>query len=98
MKFSVQFHPDAEAEINEATAFLDLASPGLGKVFLDDLGHAIEVIGSHPEVAPLLRGRVRRKVLRKFPYSISYSIVGDVIRVLAVSHQRRRPFYWLIRR
>ena len=41
MNFSVRFHPDAEAEINEAAAFLDLESPGLGLVFLDDFEHAL---------------------------------------------------------
>jgi plasmid stabilization system protein ParE len=94
MNFSVRFHPDADAEINEAAAFLDLESPGLGLIFLDDLEHAIEVILSHPEAAPILRGRLRRKMLRKFPYSVIYSIVGEEIRILAVCHQRRRPFYW----
>ena len=94
MNFLVRLHPDAEAELSEAAAFLDLESPGLGLVFLDDFEHAIKIIMSHPEVAPVLQGRVRRKVLRKFPYSIIYSVVDDEIRILAVCHQRRRPFYW----
>ncbi len=98
MSFSVRFHPDAEAELNDAAAFLDNASPGLGAAFLDDLEHALTVITAHPEAAPLVQGRVRRKVLRKFPYSLLYSVVGSDIRLLAVSHHRRRPFYWRGRR
>ncbi len=98
MNFSVWFHPEAEAEINEAAAFLDLESPGLGEIFLDDLEQAFELIKSYPEIAPLIRGRVRRKPLRKFPYSLFYSVKGVEIRILAVSHQRRRPFYWRLRR
>lgn len=98
MNFSVWFHPEAEAEINEAAAFLDLESPGLGELFLGDLEQAIELIESYPEVGPLIRGRVRRKSLRKFPYSLIYSVIGAEIRILAVSHQRRRPFYWRLRR
>lgn len=98
MNFTARFHPDAEAEINEAASFLELESPGLGKVFLDDLEHAIELIVSHPEIAPLIQGRARRKAFRRFPYSLIYSVVGDEIRILAVSHHRRRPFYWRSRR
>ncbi|MDO9462362.1 MAG: type II toxin-antitoxin system RelE/ParE family toxin [Deltaproteobacteria bacterium] len=94
MNFSIWFHPDAEAEINEASTFLDIESRGLGVAFLDDVQHAIEVILSHPEISPIIKGRVRRKVLWKFPYSIIYSVAGNQIRILAVSHQRRRPFYW----
>ncbi|MEW6326349.1 MAG: type II toxin-antitoxin system RelE/ParE family toxin [Thermodesulfobacteriota bacterium] len=83
MKPSVRFHPDAETEVNEAATFLDLESPGLGTAFLDDVQQAIEVLLSHPEIAPVIKGRVRRKTLRKFPYSIMYSVVGNQIRVLA---------------
>lgn len=97
MTFSVRIHPDAEAEINEAAAFLEMESAGLGKVFLDDVEHALMVMVSHPKSAPLIRARLRRKTLRRFPYSIIYSVVGAEIRILAVSHQRRRPFYWYSR-
>jgi len=34
----------------------------------------------------------------RFPYAVLYSIVGDQIRVMAVAHDRRRPFYWSGRR
>ncbi len=97
MKLPVWFHPDAEAEINEAANFLDKESPGLGDVFFEDLERAIQMIMEHPEVSPVLQGRVRRKILSKFPYSIMYSVASGKIRILAVSHQRRRPFYWRYR-
>jgi hypothetical protein len=34
----------------------------------------------------------------RFPYAVLYSIVGERIRVIAVAHDRRRPFYWSGRR
>jgi toxin ParE1/3/4 len=98
MSFSIWFHPDAETETNEAATYLDNKSPGLGGIFLYDLEKALNVITQHPESSPVVRGRVRRKILKKFPYSLIYTLTGDVIRILAVSHQRRRPFYWLYRR
>jgi plasmid stabilization system protein ParE len=73
MSYTVRFYPAAEAEMNEAATFLDIESPGLGQAFLDDLQHAIDIIVLHPEIAPIIRGRVRQKLLRKFPYSIMYS-------------------------
>ena len=42
-------------------------------------------------------GDVRRRVLRQFPYTLSYAIRGDLIMVLAVSHQHRAPDYWIDR-
>lgn len=94
MTFLVRFHAEAESELNEAVDYLNGESPGLGEIFLNDIQHAINLITDYPEVAPILKGRVRRKLLRKFPYSLAYSVVGEEIRILAVMHQHRRPFYW----
>jgi plasmid stabilization system protein ParE len=91
-------HETAEAEINEAADFYDLENPGLGNVFLDEVEHAIEAISRYPEVAPVVRNGMRKKHLMKFPYSLIYSVRSDEVRLLAVAHQKRRPFYWRGRR
>jgi plasmid stabilization system protein ParE len=87
-------HEAAEVEINEAADFYDARSPGLGGTFLDEVERALGRITEFPEAAPLVRGRVRKRSLAKFPYSLVYSIRPDEIRILAVAHQKRRPFYW----
>jgi len=98
MNPSVSFHEGAESEFNEAADFYDLESPGLGTVFIDEVHKAIENIHRFAEASPLIRGRVRRKVLFRFPYSIIYSVKKPEIRILAIAHQKRRPFYWRGRR
>jgi plasmid stabilization system protein ParE len=87
-------HEVAESEINEAADFYDLESPGLGSVFIEEVERAIESITQFPDAAPAIQGRVRMKPLFKFPYSLIYSVRPDEIRLLAVAHQKRRPFYW----
>jgi toxin ParE1/3/4 len=37
---------------------------------------------------------VRRHVLRHFPYTVFYEMLGSTVTVLAVAHQRRNPGYW----
>jgi toxin ParE1/3/4 len=91
-------HETAEAEINEAADFYDLRSPGLGTVFIDEVQRVIKMISQFPEAATLIRGRARKVPLIKFPYSLVYSVRPDEIRLLAVAHQKRRPFYWRGRR
>jgi len=91
-------HETAEAEINEAADFYDLEDPGLGSVFIDEVERAIESISQFPGAAQLVRGCVRKKPLVKFPYSLVYSVRPDEVRLLAVAHQKRRPFYWRGRR
>jgi plasmid stabilization system protein ParE len=94
----LSIHEVAEAEINEAADFYDIESPGLGSVFIDEIQRAIGSISEFPEAAPLVRGRVRKRPIPKFPYSMVYSVRPDEIRILAVAHQKRRPFYWRGRR
>lgn len=94
----ISIHETAEAEINEAADFYDFEDPGLGSIFIAEVEQAMEVVMKFPDASPLLRGGIRRKLLVKFPYSLIYSVRPDEIRLLAVSHQRRRPFYWRGRR
>ena len=91
-------HETAEVEINEAADYYDLESFGLGTAFINEIARGIEIITRFPEAAPLIQGRVRRKTVIKFPYSLIYSLRSNEIRLLAVAHQKRRPFYWRGRR
>lgn len=91
-------HESAEIEINEAVDFYEMECRGLGSVFIDTIESAIDSIVQFPAASQVLRGRVRRKVLHKFPYSVLYSVRPDEIRILAVAHQKKRPFYWCGRR
>jgi toxin ParE1/3/4 len=90
----ISFHPLAEQELNEAANYYNAASPGLGRAFLDEVEHAVTQILEHPEAAPLVNRVVRRKLVRRFPYSVMYSTQTDTIRILAIANQKRRPFYW----
>lgn len=94
----ISIHESAEIEINDAADFYDLESRGLGVTFLSDIENAISHLREFPEAAPILLGQVRRIPLFKFPFFLIYSLREDEIRILAIAHQKRRPFYWLNRR
>jgi hypothetical protein len=46
---------------------------------------------------PAYRAKTRRYVFRRFPYSLVYKVYGDLVRVLAVAHDKRRSNYWVSR-
>ena len=94
MSFTVTYTTEAREELFEAAEYYDLESPGLGSSFLAAVGQALEQIRLYPESAPVVRGRIRRKTVQRFPYSLLYSLRGETIRILAVMNQKRRPFYW----
>jgi plasmid stabilization system protein ParE len=92
-----RFHPEAQAEYLEVIAYLGLHAPSAVEAFASDVQEAVDFIEKYPEGAPVERGSVRCKLLRRFPYELYYSPEADFVRVLAVAHQRRRPGYWVDR-
>ena len=90
-------HPAARRELEEAFGFYEDQRQGLGQDFMAQIEDALSFISTYPEGSPLLRDPARRCLVLRFPYSIIYRIRRDRIRILAVSHQSRRPFYWLSR-
>ena len=70
---------------------------GIADAFLNTVDEALAAILETPETSPLWPGEadVHRKLIgRRFPFSIAYRIRHENIRVLAIVHHKRRPFYW----
>jgi plasmid stabilization system protein ParE len=94
----VIFHDLAEDELNEAAAFYARARPGLGDAFLAEVYRAVAAMGASPLAGTAVENDVRWWLVRRFPYSVLYRVRDDHIRILAIAHQKRRPFYWRGRR
>lgn len=90
----VTFHEDAQTEFDEAASFYNMERAGLGVAFVDEVERAVTHICEFPASCPILRDRVRKARVQRFPYAVLYSVVDKRIRVLAVAHDRRRPYYW----
>ena len=89
------FHRLAERELNDAARYYELESTGLGASFLQEADRCLRLIDEHPEAGPILRGAVRRRFFRRFPYALLYKTSSVGIRILAVMNLRRRPSYWV---
>lgn len=94
----LEIHEDVDRELNDAADYYDSESPGLGALFLDQVDVGYQRILENPHAAPEIDSEIRRLVLAKFPFNLIYEIDGDVILILAVAHQRRRPHFWRERR
>lgn len=88
------FHEAAEGEFIDTASFFQFEGPELGDAFINEVERAILQILLHPLSCQLVNRTVRRKVLRRFPYSIMYSVKPQTIRILAIASHKRRPFYW----
>lgn len=92
---TVSFNPLAARELYDAAQYYDLESEGLGLAFIAEVQRNLQLIHEHPEVGQIVRGTVRRSLLRRFPYALLYSRQADTIRILAVMNLKRRPSYWV---
>ena len=62
--------------------------------FRHEVTQAIERIITSPNRWPVVFKGARRVQVRRFPFSIVYRESSDLIEVIAVAHQVRRPNYW----
>jgi plasmid stabilization system protein ParE len=96
-----EFHPVAERELDEAVEHYEAVSPGKGLELAQQVRSAILRVCEFPESAPISRGTVRSVVVQpdtRWSYTVHYRVKPTHIRVLAVAHQARQPFYWFGRR
>ena len=91
----VSFHELAERELNDAAQYYSQEQSGLGAAFIADVQRCADAILQHPEAGPVVRGTVRRRLCRRFPYALLYTIRPDAVRILAVMNLKRRPAYWV---
>ena len=96
-RFAVEILPEAEAEIREAFLWYFERSPIAADAFRTEMLESIDRRGVDALMWPEDEDAIRRHVLRHFPYTVFYEILGNTVTVLAVAHQRRKPGYWRTR-
>ena len=89
-----EFHPEAEQELYEAASRYEAEVSELGVRFADEVERVIQLLLEHPELGSRLDDDLRHFVLRKFPFSVVYAVVSDIVSIVAVAHGSREPGYW----
>jgi toxin ParE1/3/4 len=84
----------ARLDIAEAIDWYDERSPGRGEHFLRALDEALQKLQENPLQYQLVRGELRRSLLRPYPYNLVYAVEDDEIIVLRCLHARRDPRRW----
>jgi plasmid stabilization system protein ParE len=93
----VRFTELAKLEFDEARAWYRLIRPELGSSFSQEVRTATQRITHMPLMYLLEMGDIRRCVLKQFSYTLRYAVRGELIVIVAVSHQHRAPDYWVNR-
>ena len=91
------FHDLAKVELEEAAQYYNRKTPGLGAAFVAEVERCTAAILEHPEAGMMLKGAIRRRLVRRFPYGLLYRVKPEYVRILAVMNLKRRPAYWIDR-
>ena len=87
----------AAAELEEARTWYDGREVGIGDAFLQEVGAAMTRVSERPEAFPISFARMRKVMLRRFPYFLLYEVFPDVVIVFGVIHGARDPQVWMRR-
>lgn len=93
MKYTL--HPEAAQDLRDAAEFYkERVGLLLSQSLFDEFERVLNLLMRHPMIGAVGLYGKRRFIMKHFPYSLVYTIVGEEIRVLAVAHHHRRPGYW----
>lgn len=85
---------DADTDMRKAVVWLHDRSPELPQRFSIEFENVLKSITDHPEMYPVVYRRFRRAPLRRFPYSVFYTVERDAILIVGVVHQARDESTW----
>ena len=81
----------ASRELFETYDFYEKQGEGLGAHFASSVFAEIDSLGKFGGIHPVFFGRYHRLVCTRFPFTIYYSIDGDVVIIRAIIDSRRDP-------
>jgi toxin ParE1/3/4 len=91
MTYTLRFLPEVEEDVIGGYVWYETKSPGLGEEFLRVFYACVGEIPRNPLLYPKVHGEFRRRLLRRFPYAIYFSIEGNTIIVFGAFHCARDP-------
>jgi plasmid stabilization system protein ParE len=91
---TLRLTPEAELDLTQAHAWYSAQRPALGREFLRAIDSCFTAIKRHPDAYQLIDRKIRRALLRRFPYGVFFETLADEIIVYAVFHGARDPRAW----
>ncbi len=90
----IDFHPDAEREIQEQTDWFAEKSVKAALGFMRTLDLAIAKIEIDPARFPSVRPRLFARSLVRYPFQVIFRNYGQGIQIIAVAHVKRQAGFW----
>ena len=88
---------EAQRELESGVSFYGATDPVLGEQFALEVRRLCRQIAESPLHGAELSLGIRRRLVRRFPYSVLYAVEASEVVILAIAHQNRKPGYWTSR-
>ncbi len=89
-----RLHPEVWLEIEGADDWYLQRSLDASSAFIAAISDAFDTVCQAPHRWPKYLHGTRRFLLDRFPFSIIYLDDSDVVTIVAVAHNKRKPGYW----
>lgn len=93
-EFTVVLAPAAENDIAEAFGWYQERNATAADAFRAEVFETIDRLVEAPLSWPSDDEGNRTRVVKRFPYTVWFEVLGSTVTVLAIAHHRRRPGYW----
>lgn len=93
-EWKLVINPFAEIDLKVAHEWYNLQKENLGNEFLSEIGKIIKLIKANPHQFSIKQKNIHKAVLKRFPFTIFYTIQNNLIIVFAVFHNSRNPIVW----
>jgi plasmid stabilization system protein ParE len=90
----VEFHPAAQQEVENAQSWYAERSVFAAAAFLQEISLAVQRVREAPLRHPSAERGTRKLLVDTFPFTLYYRVGPEVVSIVAVAHQKRRPGYW----
>jgi toxin ParE1/3/4 len=91
MTYTLEFLHEVEADVITGYVWYEEKLQGLGDDFLRVFYASAHEIQSNPLLYPKVYGEFRRRLIRRFPYAIYFTMQNYQIIVFGVFHCARHP-------
>ena len=91
-----RFSDFAVDELRTALRYYSTQDRGLAVGIVEEVARSVAVLLANPHLGQPIRHDYRHLPLRRFPYFLIYQLSSDtqLISIVSVCHQSRRPDYW----
>lgn len=96
-KLPYEITDEAEADYRESVGFYAEDNRETARLFAREFRAVIDLLRERPLIGTPYVDGTRRKLFPRFPYAVIYDVDSEQVTVIAVSHHRRDPEYWVER-